>query len=153
MATGSGSRGMRAPANTSTFQTQGFQNSTYVPPTGKEIISAQDRMQEAKLNPGQESAPYVAGDNVLPTPTGACTVGNSFVDCPALDPTNGSIGGSFAIGTSAYTVIMQCNAMTVYHGPGGTSPAGVVYHQPTTKLGGMVIVQCDPASVDTPWIR
>lgn len=150
-ATGSGMKGS-VPDHDTTVRVPKFDQGTYRPPPGQEVVSALDRMQEAKLNPGQCSTPFVAGDNVTSLPTGVCTVANAVAECVSLNSL-GELGGMYPIGGDVYTFIIQCNSMTAYHGPGGQSAAGIPYHQPDTKLGGMVIVQLAQAQMDLGFLR
>lgn len=100
------------------------------PFTVERILSDWDRMLLAKYVPGEVEAPYCAGQNILPVPTGTFKKSIAFSTAVAADV---SIDGArVQMGTSDFTIFAYCPVVTSHVGTG--TIAG-------QRLGGLQVMQ------------
>lgn len=98
------------------------------------ILSDWDRMLLAKYLPGQIEAPYCAGQNILPAPTGTFKTSFSVSRCVNAD--TGIDGVPVALGTTTYTMMAYCPLVSTHLGSGTTSAFST-----STRLSGFQVVQ------------
>jgi len=95
-----------------------------------DLLSAYDKMVMQKYYPGTEATPYVAGMNVMPSPSVIFSANTSLTQAEDTSSNSNAVD----IGTRDYLVIAFCPVMTLLHGSGGSGR-----YATTEKLSGMLV--------------
>lgn len=107
----------------------------------KDILSGLDLMTLAKRLPGCFDAPYVAAMNMAPLATLKSTTGFGLFEALTYDTAGYANGTLHPLGTSNYTVIMNCSALTAFTNTGAYSTLS-----PTDKNSGISLWQSSSTS-------
>jgi len=118
---------------------KGMRGKPNLPTNLGRVLSAWDHMLLAKHFPGEFQAPYVAGMNVLPIPTGVAA--SSFRLDTAVQSSNLD-GARAAIGSNTYLLVAFAPSFTTYFGGNHGPPNNQTNrYADTTRLSGFQCIQ------------